>query len=109
MARDPPHIGYRVSRIGHRPSPIAQRKLFSNSSSIARLPVSWILRVPVPVKCGCVIVGTPCLLHSEPFQQNQLFFSSSNTHSGLLQSLANSAPHPVPPRTVPSSRMTPIT
>jgi len=32
---------------------------FSNRASIAFLPLSWIFRVPVPVKCGCVIVGTP--------------------------------------------------
>src|SRR5678816_2899823 len=82
---------------------------FAKSASIAFLPFSWILRVPVPVKCGCVMAGTPCGFQSVPVQQNQLFFSSSNTHSGLLQSLANSAPQPVPPRTVPSSWITPMT
>ena len=28
-----------------------------NSASIARAPFSRIVRVPVPVKCGCVITG----------------------------------------------------
>jgi hypothetical protein len=61
------------------------------------------LRVPVPVKCGCVIAGTPCGFHAVPVQQNQPSLSWSKTQSGLLHSFANSAPHPVPPRTVPSS------
>jgi hypothetical protein len=49
------------------------------------------------------------LSHSSPVHVNQLFFSWSNACSGLLHSLANSAPHPVPPRTVPSSSTVPIT
>src|ERR1700730_752297 len=28
-----------------------------NSSSIARVPLGCILRVPVPVKCACVMIG----------------------------------------------------
>ena len=40
---------------------------------------------------------------------NHMFLLWSKTYSGLLQSLANSAPQPVPPRTVKSSRTTPMT
>ena len=47
--------------------------------------------------------------HFKPLHVNQLSCSWSNTCSGLLQSFANSAPHPVPPRTVPSSRTVPMT
>src|SRR3954464_1068819 len=70
-----------------------------NRSSIARLPFASILRVPVPVKCTCVMIGPLAddrLSQSSPVHVNQLFLPWSKTCSGLLQSLANSAPHPVP-------------
>ena len=47
-----------------------------NRSSIAFLPLSWILRVPVPVKCGCVITGVSGLAaQSVPVQRNHPSFS----------------------------------
>ena len=47
-------------------------------SSIARLPFACIFRVPVPVKCTCVMIGALAELrfsHSSPVHENQLFFS----------------------------------
>ena len=76
---------------------------------MAFLPCALRLRVPVPVKWGCVIAGTEHPFQSDPAQQNQASLSWSKTESGLLHSFANSAPHPVPPRTVPSSRIVPTT
>ena len=34
-------------------------------------------RVPVPLKCGCVIEGTPSFFQSVPVQRNHASFSSS--------------------------------
>ena len=50
---------------------------FVNSSSIARRLLSWSWRVPVPVKCGCVITGAsvPRLFQSAPVHSNQPSFS----------------------------------
>ena len=77
-------------------------KLRSNSDAIAALPLSARCRVPVPVKWVCRITGSPAGqgTHDSPFHANQRSRSWSNTNSGLLHSLANSAPQPVPPLTV---------
>lgn len=44
---------------------------FVNSSSIARLPFSPILRVPVPVKCGWVMTGVSRFVQSLRVHSNQ--------------------------------------
>ena len=48
-----------------------------NRSSMAWRPLSCRWRVPVPVKCGCVIVGAvlPCGFQSDPVHSNQPSFS----------------------------------
>jgi hypothetical protein len=47
-----------------------------------------------PMRIACPPSGRT---HFSSFQANQAFFPWSKTTTGLLQSLANSAPHPVPP------------
>jgi hypothetical protein len=45
---------------------------------MARLPLSWSVRVPVPVKCGCEITGALDPSHaaqSLPVQRSQQSFS----------------------------------
>ena len=88
-------------------SPPGEANERRKSSSIACLPFSRMDLVPVPVKCGCVITGLAAFEESQssPLQRNQPSSSWSNTCSGLLHNLANSAPQPVPPRTVLSSRI----
>ena len=47
-----------------------------NRESIADLAFAFRLRVPVPVKCGCVIVGPAFILsHASPVHWHQPFFS----------------------------------
>ena len=65
--------------------------------------------MPVPVMCACVITGGSHAAQASPVQVNQRPLAWSKTKSGLLQSFANSAPQPVPPRTVPSSWIQPTT
>ena len=60
------------------PQPRAVSRTISRTgSSIARRLLSWSCRVPVPVKCGCVITGAsaPRAFHSEPVHSNQPSFS----------------------------------
>jgi hypothetical protein len=83
------HAGLRRLRdyaIKHASAPVtetiddavpAQAKLRLKSPSIARAPFSRSLRVPVPVKCGCVITGSPAGVgvHASPVQVTHLSLS----------------------------------
>ena len=51
----------------------------SNSASMASRPLSSRKRVPVPVKCGCVITGPEFGLHFSPVHSNQPSCSWSKT------------------------------
>ena len=75
----------------------------------ASAPFSARKRVPVPQKCGWRMTGSFAGSKASPLQWNQPSRSWSKTKSGLLQSLANSAPQPVPPFTVWSGRILPTT
>ena len=84
---------------GKRPEP-QRLKERAYSSTMALRPLASRKRVPVAVKRECLMMGSSFLTHSSFIQRNQASRFWSKTSRGLLHSLANSAPQPVPPLTV---------